>query len=360
MKIAAIGDVHGRAIWKEVAEHAAKHADLIIFLGDYIDPYPEEIIEETEIKENLIYIKTYEKFNYDIFDDEEEFNYKKKNKKKTKKFNLNSDDIEERDFTPMKELDPEFDDEDINLSDEEYYKKYYGVPSDNNFDEDDNLSDEEFYKKYNKYFKDSPKYNYQPYEETVGILNDIIDFKKKNSDKVILLLGNHDSHYMYDEIAGCSRYDKKNCNKFSSIYKENKDLFQYAYQTGNHLFTHAGVCNAWVDFFDATLESYGLKKDYSNMADVLNEMGENRLSNKIINATGVSRGGNALAGGPTWADYKDTKTDYLKGMNQYVGHSMVNYIHTLSYDFLPGSITYCDVLENPKQNMASNYKLINI
>jgi len=93
------------------------------------------------------------------------------------------------------------------------------------------------------------------------------------------LIGNHDAHYLFDEISACSRYDFKNAKKYEKIYRENKDLFQYAYQEGNHLFTHAGVCTTWYDFFDATLESYGIKKDNSNLADVINKMGTDKLGN---------------------------------------------------------------------------------
>ena len=41
MKILVIPDVHGRTFW-----HAAKeiidNVDKVVFLGDYLDPYPEE------------------------------------------------------------------------------------------------------------------------------------------------------------------------------------------------------------------------------------------------------------------------------------------------------------------------------
>ena len=48
MKIAAIGDVHGRPIWKDVFQDAVnKGADKIVFLGDYIDPYPSIVPKST-------------------------------------------------------------------------------------------------------------------------------------------------------------------------------------------------------------------------------------------------------------------------------------------------------------------------
>lgn len=325
MKIAAIGDVHGREIWKEIAEDASKNADKIVFLGDYIDPYPEVIKKRNESK----IIKTYEDFRYKNWYEDDEFSDEEKEYMKNVPL--------ESEIEPLSELDDDWEDGDENLSDEEFYDKYYS--------------------KYSKFFT---QYKHKTYEETVGVLLDLIDFKKKNPDKVILLIGNHDAHYLFDEISACSRYDFKNAKKYGKIYRENKDLFQYAYQEGNHLFTHAGVCTTWYDFFDATLESYGIKKDNSNLADVINKMGTDKLGNKTINVVSHIRGGRSLAGGPTWADYLETKYDYLEGIHQYVGHSKVNYIHTNEFKFRKGSITYCDVLETPKPNMASNYKLITI
>ena len=45
--------------------------------------------------------------------------------------------------------------------------------------------------------------------EAFGGLQDIIDFKKQNPDRVTLLWGNHDLHYMYPDMMG-SRYDFDN------------------------------------------------------------------------------------------------------------------------------------------------------
>lgn len=338
MKIAAIGDIHSREIWKEVVEHASKHADKIVLLGDYIDPYPEEI------KEGLIYLKTFEEYDWS-------------------KHNW-YDVPDEREFEPMEDLDPEWSDEDINLSDEEYFKKYYGKKDGGEdlkkyYDKDGKFN-------WNDYFDDKypeeklKKYKYKTFEENISVLNDIIDFKKKNNDSVILLLGNHDAHYMYPEIDKCSRFDTTHWKKFEKRYRDNKDLFQYAYQIKNNLFTHAGVTYEWVKTFKNTLKNQGLKDDYSNMADVINKMGNNPATNRILNVSGGARSGSLLSGGPTWADYDETRLDYIIGLNQYVGHSQMRYIFTEKVPKRYGSITYCDVLGSAKPNMASNYKLITI
>lgn len=359
MKIAAIGDVHGRKIWREIAEDAIKKVDKIVFLGDYVDPYP---IDEKYERFNKI--KTWNSFvnekNYiqgeESLSDEE---YIKK------RYGLTTD----------------WESGDENLSDEEYYNKYYkknkkinkpekekkALDTDNedlttirNEDGDELLNDEEYLLKYygDLLDKKKVKYIYPPFKQTIAVLEEIIDFKQKNMDKVILIIGNHDAHYLYDEIYYCSRYDNKNSHKYKELYRKHKDLFQYCYQYKNTLFTHAGITNGWVDFFNATLLSFGLKDDFSNIGEVINKMGEHKLSNIIINVASKARGGTSLYGGPTWAHLTETEKDYLKGFHQYVGHTMVNHIYTEKNARIPGSITYCDVLENPSPNIRYNYHIV--
>lgn len=42
-KILIIPDVHGRTFWR-IAEEVINEMDKVVFLGDYLDPYPEENI----------------------------------------------------------------------------------------------------------------------------------------------------------------------------------------------------------------------------------------------------------------------------------------------------------------------------
>ena len=62
MKVLCIGDVHGRNYWKNwVEEH--KDADLVIFLGDYVDSFD---ISNVEILHNLKEIIKFERDNDNV------------------------------------------------------------------------------------------------------------------------------------------------------------------------------------------------------------------------------------------------------------------------------------------------------
>lgn len=251
MKIAAIGDIHGKKIWKDIANDALKKCDVVVFLGDYIDPYP------TIVKNGAI--------------------------------------------------------------------KKYNIPS---------------------------------FIDTKSVLEGIINFKKEHKNRVILLIGNHDAHYMYDYIKQCSRYDVKNAKIFKEIYRSNIDLFQYAYQYKNKLFVHAGVTNSWINLYKDVLLKYGLNNNFSNVGEVINNMSSDFDSIKILNNPSKIRGGNSLYGSPIWADITETDKDYLINYDQYVGHNIVPYIYKEKIFKIPGSITYCDMLEYSKLNIEHNYCVI--
>ena len=51
MKILVIADVHGRKFWRQTIANNIHKVDKIIFLGDYLDPYENEIDENPELME---------------------------------------------------------------------------------------------------------------------------------------------------------------------------------------------------------------------------------------------------------------------------------------------------------------------
>ena len=51
MKVLCIPDIHGRKFWRKAIANHANKVDKIIFLGDYLDPYQNEIEENPELME---------------------------------------------------------------------------------------------------------------------------------------------------------------------------------------------------------------------------------------------------------------------------------------------------------------------
>lgn len=86
-------------------------------------------------------------------------------------------------------------------------------------------------------------------EEQILNFIKILEFKRKHMDKVVLLLGNHDFHYLKDAQ---EKYSGFQTLKFLEINKFLEPAVQlglvvacYTYE--NYVFTHAGVTNTWCE-----------------------------------------------------------------------------------------------------------------
>lgn len=175
----------------------------------------------------------------------------------------------------------------------------------------------------------------------------IINLKKRFSDKIELLLGNHDIHYMlYGFVEPCMGFNVQSYRKFRDVFLENKRLFNNAYQHKNYLFSHAGISNQWWDWINRNSEVEAIFEKSNTIAEGLNLLYLNRDHYNVLHSVGESRGGSQI-GGIFWADISDTKEDQLAGFHQVVGHSKVDKItdHKSSVDT---TITYIDILDSNK------------
>ena len=87
-------------------------------------------------------------------------------------------------------------------------------------------------------------------KSTISNLSEIIEFKKQNREKTILLLGNHDCSYI-DRMFQRARFDSSNQYKIRELFLSNLSLFQLAYEEERngvrYLYTHAGLIPSWLE-----------------------------------------------------------------------------------------------------------------
>lgn len=181
-------------------------------------------------------------------------------------------------------------------------------------------------------------YEYIPRKALLQNLFEIMLLKKERPDDVVLLLGNHDLHYLWDEMPPCSRYDWQIAEAASSLFREYIDLFQNAYQEERTIFTHAGISQVWFDedFHGDTTRS---------VADQLNYPSEEQLS--ALCRVGERRGGRRGAiGGIFWADIAEL-ADPLHGYTQVVGHNRVKEVTEREGEY-QNKIVFCDCLREGK------------
>ena len=200
-KILVIPDVHGRQFWKQAV--ASGEYDKVIFLGDYLDPYPDEQIDEQTAKDNF---------------------------------------------------------------------------------------------------------------------KEILSYYDQHPDKVVLLLGNHDLHYLspyYHYICPSGRYNRQLSDYFEFLFKQ-ADRFKLAHEetlgSQHYLFTHAGVNMPW------------FKRNHNLIAKLdahhLNQLLASDEGIETLAQVGAVRWGDYFTGSIVWSDCEEmVHTDPLPGVYQIVGHT---------------------------------------
>ena len=166
-------------------------------------------------------------------------------------------------------------------------------------------------------------------EETVENFKEIIDFKKQNMDKVILLLGNHDLPYYSKDYFNLSsyhcRHSVRHHHEIHKLFNDNVDLFQIAYVYDDILFTHAGVESGWLEEIVFCTET-----DINKIADTLNELTKSKDGLEKLHCITSERGGRDRYGSCVWTDVHDMMWDVNAKRNP---HNIVKPIQKIKQVF---------------------------
>lgn len=181
-------------------------------------------------------------------------------------------------------------------------------------------------------------YGYVTRENQLMNLCSIISLKMNRLEDVVLLLGNHDLHYFCEDAAIGSRYDFQIKEEASNLFLDNLDLFQYAWQIDDVVFTHAGISDEWF--------RYDFRGDTSkSIADQLNNAFADQQG--ALFRVGMARGGErGRVGGIFWADSSELDNP-LHGFTQVVGHNRVTDV-TECFGVQGSRIIFCDCLRYGK------------
>lgn len=151
------------------------------------------------------------------------------------------------------------------------------------------------------------------FDDAIEELGSILEFKEKYSDKVTLLVGNHDMHYIVREFMDCSRLNEDYRLTMHDFFMNNIDKFQLIYEIDNYLFSHAGVYLEWTKKYEITLEElFDFKKFLEGRWNTLEDVS-------------YTRGGWCKVGSCVWADIRESVTNELPAMfkKQIVGHTQM-------------------------------------
>lgn len=191
-----------------------------------------------------------------------------------------------------------------------------------------------------------------PIDTQIRNLKEIFDFKLLNKNKVVNLIGNHDSHYLRPFYGFCSGWNEaiaNNIEHFRYLFREHCQVaYQMDTEKGPYLWTHAGVSKSWFDD-NIVLENgnYSFKKRDASfhspeLADLLNLMWAFDYGPlfKVDGYRSMIR--NSVNGGPLWLDKRNAVKNPLKGYHQIVGHTPGDKIDHYKFDDIDASMTFVD------------------
>lgn len=159
-----------------------------------------------------------------------------------------------------------------------------------------------------------------PYHDAFENFEEIIKFKRDNPDRVVLLIGNHDLHYI-SKYADCrgSRYDSLHASEINELFLRNIDLFKIMHvlttDSKTFVFSHAGIMRNWLDKYAENIGADKSDDIYNLYSRKLSDIAVNLKINErfadistrddvitALSAISYRRGGYNEYGSMVWED----------------------------------------------------------
>ena len=174
-------------------------------------------------------------------------------------------------------------------------------------------------------------------------LKDIIELKKQHSDRVTLLLGNHDYAYVFGKFS-ITGFDMHMWFEYRHLINSNWDLFDLAwgYQGKERytLLTHAGLTDTFYDELVAhinnpenVLHDVLVLENEKSWKDMPLHEFLNYFKDSVSLMWHISfyRRGDNYTGSILWADKRELYVDRYPGIDQIVGHTHTNEVEIRKY-----------------------------
>ncbi len=157
-------------------------------------------------------------------------------------------------------------------------------------------------------------------------LHDIMEFKQAKEDKVVLLFGNHDYHYLPEfckrEYSG---FQPGIAPKVKPLFRKNMDLFDMAFAADHILCSHAGVSSEWLNDFAGPEGELWHAVDLQSIVSAVNKVF--REQPKVFEVRSYNPMRDSPWESPIWirpAGLLKNNPSFLKGKAvQVFGHTMV-------------------------------------
>ena len=165
----------------------------------------------------------------------------------------------------------------------------------------------------------------------------IVEYKKKNIEKVVLLVGNHDYHYLRSVDESYSGFQPLYKASFGDLLHNAINLYwmQACVIEDNFLFSHAGITKTWVAQNNI---------DVNDLEQSVNDLFRYKPGSfAFTQGENYSPDGDDICQGPLWVRPKSLLKDKVEGYFQIVGHT------TLSKLVIGKEVAFIDTLTTSGQ-----------
>lgn len=151
-------------------------------------------------------------------------------------------------------------------------------------------------------------------EKQLKNFKEILTFKRKNKDRVKLLIGNHEEHYLSSNDRRYAGFQKFQHLIYGELLEKaiKQGLMQMCYLSGNILYTHAGVTKTWCKNNNIDLD---------NIEQSINDQFKYK-PNSFLPIRGGDSEGNDIDQSPTWVRPQSLMGDFVEGYVHVVGHTV--------------------------------------
>lgn len=154
---------------------------------------------------------------------------------------------------------------------------------------------------------------------------EILELKKANPDKITLLLGNHDYHYIRGIGESYSGYQATYALEIGELVEQaiKDNLIQMCYLYDNFFFSHAGLTKTWVRNIFSPNNVNPLVTDIlvHHLNDYLYY--QPRIF-RFMSGDNASKTGDDVTQGPIWVRPESLLKDMVDGITCVVGHTSVS------------------------------------
>lgn len=181
-----------------------------------------------------------------------------------------------------------------------------------------------------------------PFNNQLENFSEIVEFKKANIDRVVLLIGNHDYHYLDYTDDRYSGYQSEHADTIHFALKDaiDKGLMQMCSIDDGFLFSHAGISKTWAEqaHIDLSRLEGSINKTFLFTPQMF----------KFMNYQGADPTGDNIWQSPIWIRPHSLRQDRIEGYVQVVGHTTMHSIR------LDGDI----FIDCPKEYLEINDKKV--